>query len=155
MVRYNYVQNYSFEDKDESMWRADNLGGTEQLYVEEKKSDSLTGSKHYHFYSASANKVEFTLEQDIPDLPAGVYTYAISVMGGDGGDTEIYSYVKINGEIVARQDTSITSWNNWDTPVIEGITVAEGDQVTIGLYVRCSGAGAWGKVDDALLNRME
>ena len=155
MVRYNYVQNYSFEDRDESMWRADNLGGAEQLYVEEKKSDSLTGSKHYHFYSASANKVEFTLEQDIPDLPAGVYTYAISVMGGDGGDTEIYSYVKINGEIVARQDTSITSWNNWDTPVIEGITVAEGDQVTVGLYVRCSGAGAWGKVDDALLNRME
>ena len=155
MVEYNFIANYSFEEKDESMWRAENLGGTEQLYVEDKKSDSLTGSRHYHFYSAGANAVEFTLEQDVADLPAGVYRYEIGVMGGDGGETEIYAYVKINGEIAARQDTEITVWNSWATPVIENIKVAEGDQVTIGMYVRCAGKGAWGKIDDAKLNRVE
>ena len=76
-------------------------------------------------------------------------------MGGDGGETEIYAYVKINGEIVARQDTEITVWNSWATPVIEDIKVTEGDQVTIGVYVKCAGMGAWGKFDDAKLNWVE
>ena len=33
----------------------------------------------------------------------------------------------------------------------------EGDSVTVGIYVKCSGegAGAWGKIDDAMLNSAE
>ena len=31
-------------------------------------------------------------------LKDGKYNYSISIMGGDGGDTEIYAYVKINGD---------------------------------------------------------
>lgn len=149
-VRFNYVADPSFEDADDSVWVATNLGSTEQLYVEEKKSDSLTGVKHYHFYSQAANSVEFTLEQTVA-VPAGVYDYAIAVQGGDAGDQTVYSYVKINGETVATADAVITSWNKWDTPVINGISVAEGDTVTVGIYVRCAGAGAWGKIDDARL----
>ncbi|MBQ8653737.1 MAG: glycosyl hydrolase 53 family protein [Clostridia bacterium] len=153
MVEYNYLRNYSFEEADTSMWRAENLSGTEQLYVEEKKADSLTGVMHYHFYSTRANGVEFTLEQDVQSLPAGTYRYEIAIQGGDGGETEIYSYVKINGEIRYTQPAKITSWNSWDIPVIGGIEVSQGDQVTAGVYVRCGGAGAWGKIDDARLNR--
>ncbi len=43
-------------------------------------------------------------------------------------------------------------YNSWDSPVIEVITVKEGDLVTVGVYVKCLGAGAWGKIDDARLN---
>ena len=73
-------------------------------------------------------------------------------MGGDGGQTDIYSYVRINGEIRYTQPGQITVYNSWDSPVIEGITVKEGDLVTVGVYVKCLGAGAWGKIDDARLN---
>lgn len=152
MVEYNFLKNYSFEDAEDTAWTATNLGSTEQLYVEEKKSDSLTGVKHYHFYSAAAASVEFTLEQEVDNLPAGTYRFSIALMGGDGGKTDIYSYVKVNGETKYTQPGAITVYNSWDIPVIEGITVNEGDRVTVGIYVNCPGAGAWGKIDDAKLN---
>ena len=146
IVRSNYAKNYSFEEQDLSMWQAVDLGKTEQLYCEEKKNDSLTGEKHWHFYSAAANSVRFTLEQKLI-LPAGTWSYRISVMGGDAGNQEIYSYVKLDGEETARKETEVTSWNSWATPEII-FTCAEGQEVTCGIYVRCDGAGAWGKIDD-------
>ena len=157
MIRYNYLKNWSFEDAEAGEWVVNNIGGCEQLYIEEKKTDSVTGTKHYHFYSATSGKVEFTLEQSVADLPAGKYSYELAIMGGDGGEVDIYTYVKIDGEIVATQPTTITSYNAWDTPVIDGIEVAEGDLLTVGVYVKCSGSGngAWGKIDDVKLNAAE
>ena len=157
MIRYNYLRNWSFEDADNGEWVANNIGGCEQLYIEEKKTDSVTGTKHYHFYSAAAGTVEFTLEQTLTDLPAGRYDYELAIMGGDGGETNIYTYVKVNGTEVARQASTITSYNVWDVPVINGVEVAEGDTVTVGVYVKCSGSGngAWGKIDDVKLNAAE
>ncbi len=154
MIRYNYLANWSFEDPENGEWVVDNIGGCSQLYVEEKKSDSLTGTKHYHFYSAAAGSVEFTLEQTVENLPGGCYDYELSIMGGDGGETEMYTYVKVNGEVVATQATRISSYNVWDTPVIRGIEVGTDDVVTVGVYVKCQGAGngAWGKIDDVKLN---
>ena len=154
MVKYNFVSNGSFEDGDRSMWKTVDYAGSEQLYAEEKKNDSLTGTWHWHFYSAKANAVNFDLEQDIANLPEGQYTYRISVQGGDAGDTDVYSYVKINGEEMAREGTIITKWNEWHTPEISNIAVKEGDIVTVGIHVQCAGAGAWGKIDDAELNSM-
>jgi arabinogalactan endo-1,4-beta-galactosidase len=152
IVEYNYLRNYSFEDADTSMWTAADLKATGQLYVEEKKSDALTGKRHYHFYSPDANTVAFTLEQEVTGLPEGLYRYEVSVQGGDGGATDIYSYVKINGEIRQTQKSGITVYNSWDTPVIEDIEVSEGDRLTAGIYVQCEGPGAWGKIDDFKLN---
>ncbi|MBQ9843914.1 MAG: glycosyl hydrolase 53 family protein [Oscillospiraceae bacterium] len=154
MVNYNYLQNWSFEE-GETGWTATALKSFDELYVEDKVTDSVTGTKHYHFWGAAANAVEFTLEQDVADLRPGKYDYSISIMGGDGGETEIYAYVKINGQIVARGDTTITVYNQWHTAAIQGVEYAEGDTLTVGLYVRCDGANAWGKIDDAMLNAAE
>ncbi len=145
----NYLRNGGFESFDTSMWRATDLGQTAQLYREEKAVDSIEGKAHWHFYSAPANTVRFTLEQDVRDVPAGEYRYEISVMGGDCHGQTVYSYVKINGEEAARCETAFTQWNDWHTAVIDRIRVADGDRVTIGLYVECEGPGAWGKIDDA------
>ena len=152
MVRFNFLRNGSFEEPDDSMWRCEDLAGADELYNEEKKTDSKSGVRHWHFYSAGAGSVRFTLEQDVTGLPAGEYVSSVSVMGGDAGEQEIYSYVKINGEIVYRQETSVSSWNKWETAEIKGIRVQEGDTVTVGIYVKCDGAGAWGKIDDFRLN---
>jgi len=151
MVNYNYLQNWSFED-GEAGWNATAIGSFDELYVEDKVTDSMTGTKHYHFWGAGANCVEFTLEQEVTDLKSGKYDYSISIMGGDGGETEIYAYVKINGEIVYTADTTITVYNEWHTASIKNIEYAEGDTIAVGLYVKCAGPNAWGKIDDATLN---
>ena len=154
MVKYNFIANGSFEDGDRSMWKTADHAGADELYAEEKKNDSKTGVWHWHFYAAKANKVDFDLEQEITGLPAGQYVYRVSVQGGDGGQTDIYSYVKINGETVFTQPSVITKWAEWHTPEISGVTVQAGDTVTVGIHVKCDGAGAWGKIDDAELNSM-
>ena len=151
MVEYNYLTNWSFEE-GETGWTATPLKSFDQLYVEDKVTDSITGTKHFHFWGAGANCVEFKLEQQVEALKAGPYRYEISIMGGDGGATEIYAYVKVNGEIVATADTTITVYDEWHTAVIDSIQVSEGDVVVVGLYVKCAGPNAWGKIDDAKLN---
>ena len=148
----NLLANYSFEDGDTG-WTVEDLAGANELYVEDKATDSLTGTKHFHFWSAAANSVEFTLEQTVEDLPAGKYDYAVSIMGGDGGQTDIYAYVKVDGETAATAPMVITVYGQWDTAHIDGVEVAEGQTVTVGVYVKCAGegGGAWGKIDDAVL----
>ena len=154
MVEYNFLENWSFED-GEAGWTAIAIGKFDELKIEDKVTDSMTGTKHYHFWGANANTVEFTLEQEVKNLKSGKYNYAISVMGGDGGETEIYAYVKINGEIVAKADTQITVYDEWHTAAIEGIEYNEGDTITVGIYVKCAGPNAWGKIDDAMLNSVK
>ena len=120
MIHANFLKNWSFED-GEAGWTATKLKNFDQFYVEDKATDSVTGTKHFHFWGAGADCVEFTLEQDVADLKTGRYDYAISIMGGDGGETEIYAYVKVNGEMVAKADTTITVYNEWHTATVENI----------------------------------
>lgn len=153
VLEKNYLEDYSFEEGSDK-WIATAIGKMNEFKIEDKVSDSLTGSKHYHFWSEKANSVEFTLEQTATAIPAGEYKFIISIMGGDGGETDIYAYVKINDEIVYKQDLGITKYGEWDTATITGINYNGTDKITVGIYVKCggSGNGAWGKIDDAMLN---
>jgi len=156
MVEYNYLTDYSFEEGGTN-WVFTDLGKTTELYVEDKKTDSLTGTKHAHFWASGRDTVAFTVEQTVTELPDGQYKFTVSIMGGDGGETEIYAYVKVNGETVATAPMKITSYGNWDTGVTPAFAATSADSVTVGVYVRCQGAGngAWGKIDDALLNSVK
>lgn len=153
VLEKNYLVDYSFEEGSDQ-WIATAIGKMDEFKLEDKVSDSLTGTKHYHFWSAAANSVEFTLEQTPTNIPAGEYKFIISIMGGDGGTMEIYSYVKINGEIVKKGDLTMTKYGEWHTATIEDIQYNGTDTITVGIYVKCGGAGngAWGKIDDAMLN---
>lgn len=154
MIEYNFLQNYSFELGDDTYWNASAYNKMDELYVENKPTDSLTGPCHYHFWSAEPNSVNFDLEQTAENIPAGRYKYSISIMGGDGGNTDIYAYVKLNGETVLTAPMKITVYDSWETALIEGIEYNGTDTLTVGIHVECEGAGngAWGKIDDALLN---
>ena len=157
MVEYNYLQDYSFEEGS-GAWTVTDLKKADELYIEDKKTDSLTGSKHMHFWSATQNSVEFTLEQTVTDLPEGKFRFSVSVMGGDCGDTDIYAYVKIDGqETVRSEQIPITGWNKWNEGVIPEFDHPSGSEVTVGIYVKCQGTGngAWGKIDDAMLNSVQ
>ena len=151
MVNYNYLQNWSFEE-GETGWVTTALKSFDQLYVEDKVTDSITGTKHFHFWSAAANAVEFTLEQEVNELKSGLYNFSVSIMGGDCGETDIYAFVKINGEIVSTAGVGVTVYGEWHTATIRNIEYSEGDTIVVGLYVKCDGANAWGKIDDAMMN---
>ena len=157
MVEYNFLENWSFEDSTNktvqpNSWKATSIKKFDELWVEDKVSDSLTGTKHYHFWGST--NVEFSLEQEVAGLKAGTYKYSISTMGGDCGSYESYIYVKINGEIVYEADAYFTAYNEWHTSSIKNINVKEGDVVTVGIYFN-GPAKAWGKIDDALLNSVQ
>ena len=154
MINFNFLQNFGFEDGVPEPWQIEDRGGADQLYVEDKITDSLNGTYHMHFWSAAKESVDFSLFQTVKDLPAGTYQFTISIMGGDAGDTEIYCYALVDGVEIGRTPMRITSYGNWDTQTVRDIAVQEGQTVTVGIYVKCSGAGsgAWGKIDDALLN---
>ena len=154
MVEFNFLSNDSFEDGELEPWVLTDLGAADELGVKKNPLDALTGDWEMHFWSAAQDSVEFTLEQTVKDLPAGTYKYAISIMGGDCGETEIYAYVKLNGEIAETAPLGISGYNNWDTARIRGIALEEGQELTVGIYVKCRGEGngAWGKIDDAMLN---
>lgn len=159
MIDANYLTNYSFEDDDNQTatptgWTVMANKKCDEMYVEDKVTDSLTGTKHYHFYGSTANAVDFTLEQEVKNLSAGKYKYSISIMGGAGGTMDIYAYIKVGGEIVETYELTMTVWEEWHTALIEYEYDGEGAFV-VGISVKCGGAGAWGKIDDALLNDAE
>ena len=157
MIEFNYLADYSFEEGGAG-WTVTDLKKADELYVEDKKTDSLTGTKHLHFWSAARDSVEFTAEQTVADLPEGKFRFSVSVMGGDCGETDIYAYVKIDGAEAARSEQiPVTGYNSWNQGTVPEFTHPAGSEVTVGIYVKCSGAGsgAWGKIDDALLNSVQ
>ena len=159
MIEYNYLQNYSFEaDENKTVvptsWILNKIKDADELYVEDKQTDSLSGNRHYHFWSKNTNTIEFELEQEVKDLEAGKYSFSISIMGGDSGESDIYAYVKANDQLSEKAPIKITSYNSWDTGKIS-FEYNGTDDLKVGIYVKCAGEGngAWGKIDDGLLNR--
>ena len=152
-VEGNLLQNPGFETGVDDPWVAANLGGCRELNIERKPGDSRTGDWHYHFWSPDANTAEFTLEQTPEGLEPGTYDFCIYIMGGDCGEAEVYAYAKLDGETVATAPMEITVWNEWHAGEITGIEYAEGQTLTVGVYVKAPAPGAWGKLDDASLPR--
>ena len=151
----NYLLNGSFEDGTHEPWVLIDRGGADELGVENKTINSRDGDCNLHFWSAKSGSVDFDAEQTLDALSPGTYRYSISIQGGDGGETEIFAYARIDGETVAAAPLSISSFNNWTTAEIRDIVLAEGQTLTLGISVKCSGtgSGAWGMIDAAALNR--
>ncbi|MBQ3481018.1 MAG: glycosyl hydrolase 53 family protein [Oscillospiraceae bacterium] len=151
----NFLPNGSFEDGTAAPWELIDRGGADELGVENKALNSRDGDCNLHFWGAKSGSIDFDAEQTLADLAPGTYRFEISIQGGDGGRTEIYAYVKIDGATAASAPLSITSFNNWDTAEIRDIALAEGQTLTVGIRVRAEGAGngAWGMIDAAALNR--
>ena len=135
-------------------WELIDRGSGGELFVEDKAVDSLDGAWHMHFWNPGRDCVDFTLQQTVTGLPEGSYSFSISIMGGDCGETEIYAFVLPAGSgTMVTEPMKITVWNSWDTAQIPHIKIAEGQSLTVGIFVKCQGAGsgAWGKIDCAAL----
>ena len=143
----NYVNNYSFEDSDRSMWEIEDTNSAADY--QKNASDALTGDYALHFWSAK--DIEFTVLQTISGLEAGEYAFSANIQGGDASTQDMYIFVTI-GNKTYKQSMSVSGWCEWDTPEITGITVKDGQDVTVGAYVSAC-AKAWGTLDDFVLSR--
>ena len=151
IVEKNYVENPSFELADLSMWTITNVNNkTTELFVIEKSSDAVSGTKSLHFYST--NEVDFTAEQVVTGLAPGTYNYSMTIHGGDASAQNIVIYAVADGKTY-EMPTSISAWREFKTPKIEGITTTDGT-ITLGIRVQCN-SGAWGNLDDFLLAPVE
>lgn len=152
MVAANYVDNYSFEDADRSMWQIENVNDkTTQIDFQERALDAVTGDFSLHFWGETGT--DFIASQEIAGMPAGTYRFSLSIQGGfssDDDSQDITIFCKV-GDKEYSAPASITKWAEWSQPEITGISVAEGDKVTVGVHVS-AGAQSWGTVDDVLFN---
>ena len=158
MVEYNYLTNYSFEDGEDG-WTFKDISGKSELEVKSEAKNALTGSNEASFWGSAADCVEISIEQKVQNLRSGMYKFQISIMGDKcgekGKDYIAYSYVKINGEIIDKKDLLIAGWKVWDAIPSDNFKYSEGDELVVGIYVKASPSGAWGKIDDALLNSVK
>lgn len=153
IVELNYVENYSFEDEDDSMWKITNIDdATSEIYIIDKQSDAVTGSKSLHFYSTSDKGVNFTAEQEVKDLKAGTYKFSIVIHGSELAPQEIEIYAVSDG-IEYKQSVTITGWTEYKYPVIENIPCESGS-ITVGARVKAP-SGSWGNLDDFVLAPQE
>lgn len=148
VTAHNLLKNPGFEDEDASMYRVAKLAGAE-VYRSTSQNDAKNGVGLFHFYDAA--RVAFTVEQDVTNLTPGAYRFSLYVHGGSVTRSDMFIYVKINGETFATAPTGVTAWREWQNPVISGIPVAQGDVVTVGASVSAEGPGPWGKLDEWLL----
>lgn len=153
IVELNYVENYSFEDEDDSMWEITNIDDvTSEIYIIDKQSDAVTGSKSLHFYSTSDEGVNFTVEQEVKNLKAGNYKFSIVIHGSELTPQEIEIYAVSDG-VEYKQSVTITGWSDYKYPVIENIPCESGT-VTVGARVKAP-SGSWGNLDDFVLAPQE
>ncbi len=151
IVEENYIDNYSFEDADTSMWIVTDIAPGIQTDFQNKSMDAHSGKMSLHFWNSNA--VEWQAEQTVIELKEGNYRFSISAQGGDVGDApEMYIYAISDG-ITYTQPFTLTGWVDWVQPVIESIPCQSGE-MTVGVYVNCAGGG-WGTIDDFLLNPAE
>ncbi len=151
MVEANFVENYSFENEDRSMWVVENINDvTTELNFQEKSTDASTGDWSFHFYSE--NEVDFKLSQTVTNLAPGEYNFEISIQGGDVVNPDMYIYAIADGAEYT-EIAKVAGWANWQHPKIEGI-VTESGEITVGVAIKCDAKG-WGTVDDFLLNPVE
>lgn len=151
VMEQNYVENYSFEDADMSMWKITNVNdSTTQLDRQEKVADAKTGNFSFHFYST--NKVDFTIEQEITGLKPGSYNFSIFLQGGDANNPDMTIYAIADGQTYTLE-TGVDGWVNWKNPKLENIRVESGTAV-VGAAIKCDPKG-WGTLDDFYLSPAE
>lgn len=151
LVDENYIDNYSFEEADTSMWVVTPIAPGLQTDFQNKKTDAHTGVMSLHFWNASA--VEWKIEQTVSNLKPGAYRFSVQVQGGDVGQNAELSIYAIADGVTYTVPFEVSGWVNWVQPEIEQIP-CEGGVITVGVYVKCAGGG-WGTLDDFLLNPVE
>lgn len=138
--KINYIKNPGFEDLDMTMWNIDGNGA-----AREEDNNKRSGLYSLKFWDDTP--VRFTAEQTITGIPAGTYDLGAYLQGGAAGSNAIFElYITVNGSTLTVP-SKVTSWQNWDNPVISSVEIPENAEVIVGIKVDAQ-AKAWGAWDD-------
>jgi len=149
VANVNWLENPSFEEKNETMWKVEYEGEKNPTDVQTKSADAFSGENSFHFWSESEQI--FTVSQTVSGLAPGNYTINTNIQGGDvGSSAVIYLYAVVDGQEYRSDNVTLTGWVQWQTPEIKDIPIVEGQDITIGVSVRCAAKG-WGTMDDFYL----
>ncbi|MDD3163485.1 MAG: glycosyl hydrolase 53 family protein [Sphaerochaetaceae bacterium] len=151
IVDENYMGNYSFESGDNSMWKIENFASLPQSDFQVKKTDAFTGETSLHFWNE--NKLDFQVSQTATGLRSGLYRFSVEVQGGDVPKGAVMMIFAESDGKRYEQSFTLDGWRVWQNPVIENIA-CNGSEIKAGVLIQ-SGGGAWGTIDDFLLNPME
>ncbi|HAH18562.1 glycosyl hydrolase 53 family protein [uncultured Eubacterium sp.] len=159
MVEPNFVQNYSFEEADDTVnWKIDDRSADDdehEVYMMDKVTDASLGTHAMHWYSK--NKVDLDITQEIEGLEPGKYKMRATFQGGDSTNQDIYIYCVTIGKTY-KQNTEVTEYRSFSTPELNEIEVGEDGKVTVGIHVKADADGVkgpWGTVDEVLFNKVE
>lgn len=143
VMKVNYIQNSGFEETDMSMWNIDGAS-----IDRTKDNNKRTGEYSLKFWSEE--KVVYTVEQTITDIPSGTYELSAFLQGGDAGSNASFTlYINVDG-VEYKSESRVSGWMNWDNPVISDIEIFENSVVTVGVHADAA-AKAWGAWDDFTL----
>ena len=149
----NYVENSDFEGEDTSMWIITDVNSaTDECHIIDKQSDAVSGTHSFHFYSATTEGVDCTIEQTITGLKPGTYKFYLTLHGGGCTSQDISIYAIADG-VTYTSPATITDWQELSTPIIAEITTTDGT-ITVGAHVITS-TGGWGNLDDFVLAPVE
>ena len=145
--KINYVKNFGFEEIDMAMWDIQGKGVGRTMDNNKKSGD-------YSLKFWSEEPVSYSAEQTVTEIPEGTYELGAFLQGGDAGSNPIFElYIIVNGKKISAM-SKVTTWQNWDNPVISDISIPADADVIIGVKVEAAG-GAWGAWDDFYLYEAE
>ena len=160
VMEYNFIENYSFEEKEAKWTRTLNSGTLSDTHkIQVTSENPNTGAYAYHFWTNEAAGVNFKIEQSVTVNTSGTYKAQVSVLGGSLGTSSItetsqnvYLYVSVNGAINKTQITITNYSAGFITYKLENIKVNKGDSVLVGINVEINEANCWGDIDDVMFN---
>ncbi len=150
----NHVLNPGFEDNDISMWEVSYNGASNPTDFQQKQDDAHTGDFSFHFWSGDED-MDFTIKQKITGLDNGVYELSCFAQGGDvdkSAKMELFYETNSSKADENAADFMVTSWADWQNPVIKNIEVTDGT-ITVGVHIK-SNVNSWGTVDDFVLKKV-
>lgn len=146
----NFAKNAGFEDEDTSVWKVTFSGEKNPTDFQKKTDDAHSGETSLHFWSA--DRFEFTAEQELSGLENGTYRLYLFAQGGDVNKEAKMELYAVTPNSEKKEAFRLTGWNDWKKPVIENIKVTDGS-LRFGVNAKLN-ENAWGTLDDFTLNRI-
>lgn len=153
----NILKNSGFESGAEH-WT---ISDTKDAKAKNTDTTPYSGSYSLHFYDEDGDGLNFTVEQRVEDIKAGIYTFGGYIQGEATSSDFQYAYVKVYHKGEGQQEDtlrgnyrascSMGGYNNWRQPEVTGVKVEEGDYIVVGMEVKVKKANSWGTMDDFYL----
>jgi len=146
----NYVVNGGFEDTEMRMW---NVSGTVSSggHAERRPTDAKSGEASFHFWDGKP--LDFTVTQDITELPPGRYMLSAWLHGDKGGaGAECFIFAQ-SGRNYQRADIKMEGYKNFKQAVVY-FNADKSGSATVGFTVKCAAEG-WGGWDDFKLFKID